>query len=73
VTYRIKILNESPMILNGLALSGNDAAADVSPSVVGGLSIPPLKSLTVDGSAEMAERLHLKSGLKVMAADLSAL
>jgi hypothetical protein len=72
-TYRIKIVNQSPMILNGLALRGTDVRDETPPSVLAGLCLPPLKSLTVPASAAMVERLHLKDGAHVLAADLSGL
>jgi hypothetical protein len=72
-TFRIKIVNQSPMILNGLALSGKEARDATPPSVLAGLCLPPLKSLTVPASAEMVERLRLKDGGRVLAADLSGL
>ena len=61
------------MILNGLALGGSEVSEDNPPSVLAGLSLPPLKSLTVPASAEMVERLHMKDGVRVLAADLSGL
>ena len=67
-TFRIKILNESPMILNGLALGGSAVDADNPPSVLAGLSVPPLKSLTVGASVEMVKRLRLKDGTRAFAA-----
>ncbi len=72
-TFRIKIINGSPLILNGLALEGPKTSADDPPSVLAGLSLPPLKSLTVGASAEMVKRLRLKDGVRVLAADLSGL
>ncbi len=72
-TFRIKIVNGSPMILNGLALGGPDVSEDNPPSVLAGLTIPHLKRLTVGGSAEMVKRLRLKDGVRVLAADLSRL
>ena len=72
-TFKIKIHNESPLILNGLALGGPDAGEDRDASVLAGLSVPPRKSLTVPGTAEMVERLHLRGGVRILAADLSGL
>jgi hypothetical protein len=72
-SFRIKIVNDSPMILNGLALGGSEVGDDSLPSVLAGLSIPPLKSLTVPATAEMVTRLHLKDGVSPIAADLSGL
>ena len=43
------------MILNGLALGGSDVSEEHPPSVLAGISLPPMKSLTVSGSAEMVE------------------
>jgi hypothetical protein len=72
-TFRIKIVNYSPLILNGLALAGLEARADQPPSVLLGLSLPPLKSFTVPATAELVERLKLNDGVRVLAADLSGL
>src|SRR4029078_12200192 len=40
-TFRIKIINDSPLILNGLAVGGNAASAGSAPSILQGLSLPP--------------------------------
>jgi hypothetical protein len=72
-SFQIKIVNESPMILNGLALGGSEIRPDNPPATLAGLSLPPLKSLTVPASAEVVGRLHLKDSLRVHAADLSGL
>jgi hypothetical protein len=72
-TCRIKIYNASPLILNGLALGGSDAPSNVQPTVLVGISLPPLKTLTVPTSADVVQRLKLKQGVRVLAADLSAL
>ena len=72
-SFVIKVVNESPMILNGLALGGPDVRDGNPPSVLSGLSVPPLNSLTVGASAEMVGRLKLKDGVRVLAADLSGL
>ena len=72
-SFRIKIVNESPLILNGLALGGVEAGADRPPSVLAGVCLPPLKSMTVPATAEMVGRLHLDEGLRVLAVDLSGL
>jgi hypothetical protein len=72
-SFRIKITNSSPMILNGLALGDDAVSADNPPTVLSGVCIPPLKSLTVPASGEMVGRLHLKDGVNVLAADLSGL
>ena len=61
-TFRIKIINDSPLILNGLAIDGAKAADDHAPSIVAGLSLPPLKTLTVPASVDAVKRLGLKDG-----------
>jgi hypothetical protein len=71
--FRIKIVNDSPLILNGLALVGLERRGDQPPSVLLGLSLPPLKSFTVPATAELVERLKLNDGVRVLAADLSGL
>lgn len=72
-SFRIKIINDSPMILNGLALGGAEVSETKPPSVLAGFCLPPLKSLTVPASGEMVERHHLKAGIHVLAADLTGL
>ena len=72
-SFKIKIVNDSPMILNGLALGGAEVSGEESPSVLAGFCLPPLKSLTVPATCEMVERHHLKDGVRVLAADLTGL
>ncbi|MBX6315318.1 MAG: hypothetical protein IRY99_20760, partial [Isosphaeraceae bacterium] len=72
--YVIRIDNASPLVLNGLALvgpAGSDGA--VRPTGLAGFCLPPRKSLTVPASAEAVERLGLAEGVRLLAADLSAL
>ena len=40
-SFRLKIVNESPMILNGLALAGSEIKADSPPAILLGMSLPP--------------------------------
>ena len=72
-SFRLKIVNESPMILNGLALAGSEIKADSPPAILLGMSLPPLKTLTVPATAEVVARLKLKEGSRVVAVDLSGL
>jgi hypothetical protein len=72
-SFRVKVVNQSPMILNGLALGGPEARKEDTPTVLSGLSLPPLKSLVVGASADVVGRLKLKDGVRVLAADLSGL
>jgi hypothetical protein len=74
VTYTLRIDNASPLILNGLALTGT--GVDVSktpPSALAGLTLPPHRSVAMPASSSMVERLQLKAGVKPVAADFSAL
>jgi len=72
-TYKIRVDNASPLILNGLAVQGSvDDAAD-QPKVLAGISIPPFKNVTVPATGEMVDQLGLKKGIRVVAADLSGL
>jgi hypothetical protein len=61
------------MILNGVALAGAATPANLDPTVLQGLSVPPLKSLTLPASAEAVNRLNFKKNLRAVAADLSGL
>ena len=72
-TYKVRIDNASSLILNGLALSGPQMDDKHLPTVLVGFSLPPRRSLTVPTSADAVERLGLKDGLRVLAADLSGL
>jgi hypothetical protein len=72
-TYRIRIDNVSPLILNGLALSGSSSGSSAQVSALSGFSLPPRKSVTLPASGAMVERLGLGDGIKAVAADLSAL
>jgi hypothetical protein len=74
-TYRVRIENVSPLVLNGLALSGAASTArDKSAlSALAGFSLPPRKTLTLPVSSDLVERLDLMDGIKTVAADLSAL
>src|SRR5262249_34227746 len=72
-TYKIKIVNASPLILTPRALPGPADSAETRPTGLAGLSLPPRKYMTLPATAEMVERLGLKGGIKVIAADLSGL
>jgi len=72
-TYRIRIDNASPLILNGLAAVGATANDGQTPRILSAISLPPRKSMTVPASEELVTKLGLKKGLRVVALDLSAL
>jgi len=72
-TYKVRIENGSPLILNGIAVLGIASEKDDAAKVLSGISVPPGKSMTVPASAQMVEQLGLKKGVRVTAADLSGL
>jgi hypothetical protein len=72
-TYRVRIDNASPLLLNGVAVQGTLAGPDDPLKVLAGISIPPRKNLTVPATGEMVEQLGLKKGIRLIAADLSGL
>jgi hypothetical protein len=73
LTYRLRIDNASPLLLNGLAAVGTASTPDETPKVLWGISIPPHKSMTVPASEEVVKKLGLKKGIRVVALDLSGL
>jgi len=72
-TYTVRIDNYSPLILNGLSLSGAGDKSSDAAKMLAGICLSPRKSLTVPASAEAVEGLGLKQGVRVLAADLSGL
>jgi len=74
-TYKIKIENASPLILNGLAIQGNGGSPTEEAKILAGISISPFKNMTVPATGEMVTQLGLKlnSVIRVSAADLSGL
>jgi hypothetical protein len=71
-TYRLRIDNASPLVLNGLAVDGIVADDDL-PKILSGICVSPRRSLTVPASAEVVKELGLKKGVHVVAVDLSGL
>ena len=71
--YKVRIDNASPLVLNGVAVLGNEAKTGELPKVLSGISVSPGKSMTVPATSEMVEQLGLRRGLRVIAADLSGL
>jgi hypothetical protein len=73
--YTIRVDNYSPLILNGVALSGTGSGdkANESIKLLSGIAIAPRKSFTIPASAEVVEALGLKDGVRILAADLSGL
>jgi len=71
--YTIRIDNYSPLMLNGIALTGAGAKESEPLKVLAGISLSPRRSLALPVSADSAESFGLKAGVKVMALDLSGL
>jgi len=72
LTYRIRIENASPLVLNGVAVLGRGKVTTES-KVLSGISISPQRSMTLPATDEVVKLLGLKKGIRVIAADLSAL
>lgn len=74
-TFKIKVENYSPLILNGLSVVGTAADADAAElaKAMTGMSLPPRRSVSFSATGEIVEKLGLKAGIKVYAADLSGL
>jgi len=72
-TFKVRIDNASPLLLNGLAIQGTLGTPVGPPKVVAGISIPPFKNLTVPATGELVDSLGLRKGIRVIAADLSGL
>ncbi len=75
-SYTVQVLNRSPLILNGVALAGAgpiDEKAGRVPGILSGLAVGPGRYVTIGASAETVERLGLKNGVHILAADLSGL
>ena len=72
-TYKVRIDNASPLILNGLAIQGTVSKTDDLLKVLSGISISPFKNMTVPATSEMVDQLELRKGIRVIAADLSGL
>src|SRR5512135_1998172 len=71
--YKVQIDNASPLILNGLAILGGAPKEGEAPKVLSGISIAPSKKMIVPATAEVVDRLGLRKGIRVIAADLSGL
>jgi hypothetical protein len=72
--YKVRIDNASPLLLNGLAiLGGSPDKADETPKVLSGISLSPGKHMEVPATADVVLSLGLRRGVRIVAADLSAL
>jgi len=72
-TYKVRIENGSPLVLNGIAVLGIASEKGEGGKVLSGISVAPGKSMTVPAPGQMVEQLGLKKGVRVTAADLSGL
>jgi len=72
-SYAIRVENNSPLILNGVAVAGSIAKPEEPAKMLLGIALSPRRSLAVPASAEAVEAFGLKEGIKVLALDLSGL
>ena len=73
LVYEVRVDNASPLILNGIAISGSSASPNESPSVISGICVSPHRSTSLPATPEQVQKLGLKQGLRVVAVDLSGL
>jgi hypothetical protein len=71
--FRIRIVNGSPLVLNGLTLGGSEPKPESRPSTLVGLSLSPRRTMTVPATHEVVRRLGFTKGIRVLAVDLSGL
>jgi hypothetical protein len=72
-TYTVRIDNDSPLILNGLAVTGVAEEGDSRPRMVSGICLSPRRSLSLPATAEVVENLGMRHGIRIVAVDLSGL
>jgi hypothetical protein len=72
-TFKVRIDNASPLILNGVAVLGTENKDDVIPRVLSGIALSPRRTMTVPASEEVVKTMGLKKGMKLVAIDLSGL
>ena len=75
-TYRSRVDNASPLVLNGLGIRGSSTTTNEQAKILPPLSLPPRRSVTMPASEAVVKLLDLKKGIggvRVVAADLSAL
>ncbi len=72
-TYAIRVENYSPLLLNGVAVTGSSAKPSEPAKLLVGISLAPRRTFSVPATSESVERFGLKDGIKVLALDLSGL
>jgi hypothetical protein len=73
LVYQLQIANDSPLILNGLALIGPEEAAKAEAKTLAGFSLPPHKTMNLPATSDTVQKLGLKEGVRVIAVNLSGL
>jgi hypothetical protein len=74
MSFRLRIENASPLVLQGLTIVGQPAGDKPAvPATLLGLAVSPRKDLTVPASAQAVKELGLRGGVRAYAADLSGL
>ena len=65
--FTIQVENRSPLILNGITLSGADVRPDEPARSLVGIGVAPRRSFALPASADAVEKAGLKRGLRVAA------
>ena len=73
LVYQLRIDNASPWVLGGLAMLGTESKAVEVPKVLQMISVSPRRSLAVPISEDVVRGLGLKTGVRLVAVDLSGL
>ena len=74
LAYRVRIDNDSPLLLHGLAVAGAGKKAPEGVALgMMNLSVAPRRATNLAVTAEMVDRLGLKGGAHAVAADLGGL
>ncbi len=71
--FLVQVDNASPLILNGIALTGAVAEKGQKVGAIAGLNVGPRRSLTLPTLFNSYKALGLTDGVRVLAADLSGL
>ena len=71
--FKVTIENGSPLLLNGLALQSKTDKDSAIPKVLTGIAIAPHRTMTIPATDEAVKSLGLKTGARLIAAELSGL
>jgi hypothetical protein len=73
-SYRIRIANDSPLILNTLVLTGPAGRIPgASATGLSSLGLGPRRAITLPATTMVVERLKLRGGIRILAANLGSL